>query len=188
MNIPSHNQGKSNPHVKSSKTCCMLSHILIGARIILRVLWDSKPTNLQVVICWEDYLGMTLKSLRIRLFTNGVVLKASCVHNDTSWRNMCVSSKNQCLSRITVISGRKRRDFRLSQFRDLFTWAEKNCPTNKFFNPKKNLNISLHCWGIGVLFSEYVGKVFDSTVQPRNIWVNLIIFHRDFPEIAGVLP
>lgn len=94
VNIPSHNQGKSNPHVKSSKTCCMLSHILIGARIILRVLWDSKPTNLQVVICWEDYLGMTMKSLRIRLFTNGVELKASCVHNDTSWQDPENSFRN----------------------------------------------------------------------------------------------
>lgn len=52
-------------------------------------------------------------------------------------RNMCVSSKNQCLSRITVISGRKRRDFRLSQFRDLFTWAEKKLPNKEILQPKE---------------------------------------------------
>lgn len=91
VNIPSHNQGKSNPHVKSSKTCCMLSHILIGARVILRVYTLRFKT---VVICWEDYLGMTLKSLRIRLFTNGVESKASCVHNDTSWQDPENSFRN----------------------------------------------------------------------------------------------
>ena len=72
VNIPSNNQGKSNPHVKNSKTFCML---------LLDPYWGAD--NLQVVIFWEDYLGMTLKSLKIR--SCGFSAKPPCVFFSPSY-------------------------------------------------------------------------------------------------------
>ncbi len=82
---------------------------------------------------------------KIQRFPSGILPKKA--------RNMCFLQKYRVYPESQGISGFPSLDIHMSRM--------KTCPTNKFFSPKEHFNISLHCWFVGVLFPEYVGKVFD---------------------------